>query len=131
MWGDQAKWVVCREYWFWEITNYSMNFLCILLFSAEQNCVYLWKNYKSDSDGVFSKTKLLECFHKWITKLKFDSAWHKTHLAWLHHIYALSEAWLIRLLTTCQFYMYNNTLSNKYFCLLLCVPFWVVVVNFF
>ena len=46
---------------------YEIPFVSVILFSAGQNCVYLWKNYcKSDSDGVFSTQdkKLLECFHK-------------------------------------------------------------------
>ncbi len=77
MWGDQAEWVVCRGYLFWEITNYSMKFLLYLI--------------------VF-KTKLFECFHKWITKLKFYSAQRKTHFAWSHHIY--THEWVHRLYTS-------------------------------
>ncbi len=62
------------------------NSFCILLFSAGQNILYLW-NCKSDSDGVFSKTKPSESFNKWNTNLKFDGARHKTHFAWSHHMY--------------------------------------------
>ena len=64
---------------------------CILLFSAGQHCVYLW-NYKSDSYGVFSKTKFSKCFQKCIAKLKFYSVRHKTHFAWSHHI--LPKLWV-------------------------------------
>ncbi len=39
------------------------NSFCILLFSATQNCLYLW-NHKPDFDEVFGETKLSECFHK-------------------------------------------------------------------
>ncbi len=88
MWGDQAEWVIRQEYFFWDKTNYSMKFLLYLIvFNWTKLCsVYLW-NDKSDSDGVFSKTKLWKCVHKWITKLKLDSDRHKTHFAWSHHIF--------------------------------------------
>ncbi len=63
MCGDQAEWVVCREYWFWDTSIIVWNSLCILLFSAEQNWVYLW-NRKSNFDEVFSKTNLSDYFTK-------------------------------------------------------------------
>ena len=64
MWGDQAEWVSCRKYWFWGTSNNIMwNSFCIFLFSATQNCLYLW-NHKSNFYEVFSKTKLSECFYK-------------------------------------------------------------------
>ena len=34
----------------------------------------------------FLAKQLSECFHKWTTKLEFDSGQHKTHFAWSHHI---------------------------------------------
>ena len=68
------------------------NSLCILLFSATQNCLYLW-NHKSDFDEIFSKRKLSECFQKLTTKQKFDSARHKTQFAWSHHICSVQIQW--------------------------------------
>ena len=31
MWGDQAEWVLCWEYWFWDTSNYSVKFLLYLI----------------------------------------------------------------------------------------------------
>ncbi len=43
MWGDQEEWVVYPEYWFWDITNYSMKFLLYLIVFSYTKCLYLAK----------------------------------------------------------------------------------------
>ena len=86
MWGNQAEWVACQNIDFEKYPIIVWNSFCIILFSATQNCLYLL-NHKSDFDEVFSKTKLSECCHKYTSKLKFDSAWHKTYFTWSHQIW--------------------------------------------
>ncbi len=42
MWGDQAEWVVCRQYWFWDTSNYSMKIpLYLIVFSWIKLCISL------------------------------------------------------------------------------------------
>ena len=65
------------------------NSFYILLFSAWQSCAYLWNN-KSILMGFSAKQSYHECFHKRITKPKFDTARHKTHFAWSHHKFTSS-----------------------------------------
>ncbi len=45
MWGDQAEWVLCQEYWFWDTSIIVWNSLIVSYFFQLHKIVYILEPY--------------------------------------------------------------------------------------
>ena len=117
MWGDQAEWEVCRDYWFWDISNYGMKILLYLIvfswtklsISLESLVRFWWGFQQNKALGVLSQLT-------YNYKTQFDSARLKTHFAWLHH--TCVPAWLNEVLCSkTDFELYLKMRSKVKVCI--------------